>query len=458
MRRWVISLLAAIAALSVWAPVELATAHSDGRIELFVADLTVRASGEKHDLQALLVDRDSGDPAPGFAVSITGVGPSGASLAKTELSDRGAGNYGRATDALALGSWSFTVSAEQGPSATLAIAITKNFSLEVTVAGGTTPTTVIVNPTGRKLRVKVAHDPDRQSEMIANYVPVVAIVTDADTGEAITTPLELRASARDEAGIVDSTTFHLAYPYADDQTKPPGRYVGVVIVPRGGTWNIAVSVYDRKEAANEKIPKSLADGAVTVTVEAGELGGTTKRSTTRKADVGEVIWRIVHWIIAAAWFMIAGLLLIASWPGRLGLTGNIGAWIERKTRRLGNALLWVTATMWLSGLINLWVGTAFAPPLSTKQANELFRVPYAQSYTIILYVKMAVYLVLTALTWPLIRRARRNVEQVNPDPKSGRRLTFSLTGVVLLGGFVIMVCVTLLTVLHALSERRPIVK
>jgi len=458
MTRRLVLLLVAVAGLSLWMTGP-ASGHTGGKVELFVARLDVTPEGSTYTVRALVVDRDSGDPAAGFAVSVSGVGPAGQSLSSLALDDVGQGNYQKRGIALASGNWRFQVAATQGPSATPVVPNQRTFEF---IASGSNGATTLVPTTAPAatgvLRVKVEYDADRQSTLVANYVPIIALVTDAGSGEPVETTYTLIAGARDAAGVADSTTFHMAYPHAQDRSQPVGRYTAVVIVPRGGAWTIAVSVYDAKTFETQRIPVALTNGEVSVDVKAGELaGGGGQRSTAKKADVGEIIARIVHTFLGIAWFSLVGLLLLAAWPGRVGLTGTVGSAIERNERRIGAALVWVTMLMWVSGFVNLRIGTAFAPPLSGKQATKLFRVPYAQSYTVVLYLKIAAYLALTALVFPIIRRSHRTVERLSPDPREKRRGFFTMSGLVVLGGVVIVVCVTLLSALHVLSERTPII-
>lgn len=455
-RRLVLFLVAVLGLnLSMISP---ASAHTGGKVELFVAGLNVTPEGSAYTVRALVVDRDSGDPAAGFAVSVSGVGPASQSLSSLALDDVGQGNYEKHGVALAPGNWTFSVAADQGPSATPVVPGERAFELVASGPNGATPVVPTTAAATGVLRVEVEYDPSRQSTLVANYVPIIVLVTDAGSGQPVETPYTLIAGARDGAGVADSTTFHMAYPYAQDRSQSPGRYTAVVIVPRGGTWTIAVSVYDAKTFEAQKIPVALANGEVTLDVKAGELaGGGGQRSTAKKADVGEIIARIVHTFLGFAWFALAGLLLLAAWPGRVGLTGKVGAAIERNERRISAALMWVTMLMWVSGFLNLRIGTAFAPPLSSKQATKLFRVPYAQSYTMVLYLKIAVYLALTALAYPLVRRSHRTVERLSPDPSEKRGGFFTMSGIIVLGGVLIVVCVTLLSALHVLSERTPIV-
>jgi hypothetical protein len=308
------------------------------------------------------------------------------------------------------------------------------------------------------LQLTVSADPGRQASLAANYVAIVADVINQATGQPVAKPYALRADVRDASGVPDPTIFHMAYPYGDDPSAQPGRYTGVVIVPRGGTWKIVVNVFDRIAAETEQIPPSLATGEVTVEVDAGELLGTGIRAaqSATKADPWEVLVRLLHVFVGLVWFSLAGFLSLVGWRDRFALTGALGGLVERNERRLSSALLWATGAMWISGILNLRFATAFAPPLSIDQAERLFFAPYARPYIYMLYAKIAVYALLSVLVIPILRRARNMVELGGDDTVVGRPRGVGLTAALVAGGAVILVCVTLLTYLHVVSERAPI--
>jgi hypothetical protein len=64
---------AVLIALVVGAPP--ATGHEDGQVQLYAAEMTVTPDSDGQRIDVLLVDLDSGSPAPGFAAGVTGIGP-----------------------------------------------------------------------------------------------------------------------------------------------------------------------------------------------------------------------------------------------------------------------------------------------------------------------------------------------------------------------------------------------
>jgi hypothetical protein len=473
---------AVLIALVVGAPP--ATGHEDGQVQLYAAEMTVTPDSDGQRIDVLLVDLDSGSPAPGFAAGVTGIGPDGSRIGPIELSSSPEAHY-RASVALAPGNWTFTVDATQGSSVTGAVASQRSFALSVaaprtppsTVSPASTPvstTPVSTTPpagsskpstapaslppvkTSELLTLDVDTDPSRQAGLSANYVAIIAHVRDAATGAAVSSPYTLRAVAIDAQGIVDSTTFHLAYPFGDDPSAEPGAYTGVVIVPRGGTWTIMVNAFDPVAARRDRIPVALASASVSLDVVGGALLGSGVRAnqSPTRADSLELVHRILHGFVGLAWFALAGILALVGWRDASTLGGSLGAAIVRNSRRLTGALLWITAAMWLSGIINLKSATAFAPPLSGKQATQLFRVPYARPYIYTLYLKIAVYAILTALVWPIVKRSKSMAEgAASGEKKRNRAITVPLA--LALGGAIILTCVSILSYVHVLSERVP---
>jgi hypothetical protein len=323
-------------------------------------------------------------------------------------------------------------------------------ALSAVFAVATVDATVVVTtvPDDVTIVVDVVADPDRQRELSPNYVAFTAFVTDAATGEPIAEEYAVQASVR-SGDVVDDTVFHLGYPHRDDPSAEPGRYPGVVIVPSGGRWTVSVSVFDRFAAETETIPETLAHDELTVDVDAPALPLAAQPDTDAQvnADASELVVRILHAFAGLTWVGLALLLALAGLSKPILLSGEVGGLIERNLGRLSVALVWVTGVVWLTGLWNLRTGTAFAPPLTPRQAEQLFSVPYARPYVYALYLKIAVYAALTLLAIPIVRRARRAVARAEP-----RGAGVSLPFAVSVGGAIVLICVAVLTYVHRLSE------
>ncbi|MCY4631826.1 MAG: hypothetical protein OXE75_13240, partial [bacterium] len=199
------------------------------------------------------------------------------------------------------------------------------------------------------------------------------------------------------------------------------------------------------------------------------------------ANPGEVVLLTVHSIFGVLWFAVALALVCISSPNRAKwFSVRTNDFLERNVNRLVRAAIAVTFVMWLTGILNLNILVAYPPPLSASQARALFTLPYAQPYTISLYLKIAMYSVMTLLLIPLSRAARRSAggtasrgrshdrwaagrgrRGATAEPKqsrqaAGRERLWTVPRVSLatigLGGIVIVVCVTILKYTHILSE------
>lgn len=132
-RRALLAIVFIVGAATVIAGTTAVHAHEDGKVELYVAELAVVAGDVDHNLDALVVDRDSGVAAPGFAVEVTGSG-GGATLEPVELTSTSAGHYVGSV-ALSPGQWNLTIHADQGASAVPAKASTRTFAVTVAADG-----------------------------------------------------------------------------------------------------------------------------------------------------------------------------------------------------------------------------------------------------------------------------------------------------------------------------------
>ena len=103
--------------------------HEDGQVELYVSDFHVHPEGDAQRAHATVVDRDSGTPAPGFDVTMTATGR-GTTVGPIALTSDDEGNYTAVVE-LEPGSWTVTIRAQQGGSATPAKASSGTFTIEV---------------------------------------------------------------------------------------------------------------------------------------------------------------------------------------------------------------------------------------------------------------------------------------------------------------------------------------
>jgi hypothetical protein len=124
--------LAALLALGVVFGAEPAGAHAGGRAELYLADFRVEpALPASWTVHAVLSDRDSGKPLPGFDVMVTGTGPSGSAFGPVALTDPDArGRYG-GTITPSAGQWALTVDARGFPGGAEGVPLTKTIEVHL---------------------------------------------------------------------------------------------------------------------------------------------------------------------------------------------------------------------------------------------------------------------------------------------------------------------------------------
>jgi len=250
------------------------------------------------------------------------------------------------------------------------------------------------------------------------YIPLRARLTDAETGQPVADPYTVRAGVR-VPGEASKEAYDFAYPHGTVEGAEPGVYNGVVIVPAGGTWTVVVNAYNTREADTARLPRSL--GVSQIDVQAtgpalqtaqGRRSNDVAGNTTPKAQTSEVALLFFHSIVAGLWFALVAVMALLGLPNRRRLlSGTLTDILERNIRKLTQALLWVTALVWGTGLLNLKKAVAFAPPLSSAQATRLFRLPYARPYTYALYTKIGLYALLTVASLAVVKEARRRVAE-----------------------------------------------
>lgn len=334
--------------------------------------------------------------------------------------------------------------------------------------------------------VVLEEDPVGYDALSPNFVPMIARLLDPDTDEPVGLDYVVLAGLTDIAGRRGTTIYGFSYPYLNyPQTEPAGVYKGTVIVPAPGKWTVVVNVFDPIDEAESEVPTALGHAELTIDVtEANTLLSAAEFGEVREspsANPGEVILLTVHSIFGVLWFAVALGLVCISYPNRSKwFSIRTNDFLERNVNRLVRGAIAVTFAMWLTGILNLNFSVAYPPPLSASQARALFTLPYAQPYTISLYLKIAMYSVMTLLLIPLSRAARRsaggtvgragshdrwagmrgrrgaNAEPTQPRRAAGRPRLLTVPRVSLVtigvGGVVIVVCVTILKYTHILSE------
>jgi hypothetical protein len=407
----------------------VASAHNAGRVELLVTNLAFNRTPQGLTVGASLIDRDSGEVAAGFEIVVAASASHGASAGPVTLTDpKGSGRY-EGLLPLGPGEWTVTLRAEQGTSTTPALGSSKTAQVKVDATGavqgavqedpsGETVTTV---PQYGSRPVKIALEvrtdyPDALPSPL--YIPLRARVTDAETGQPVADPYTVRAVVK-VPGQASTEAYDFAYPHGTVEGAEAGVYNGVVIVPAGGRWTVIVNAYNTKEAETNRLPQALGVGQLEVEATGPALqtsqglrSNDVAGNINPKAEESEVALLFIHSIVAGVWFALAALLVLLGLPNRRRLlSSHLSECLDRNVRKITQGLLWSTVLVWGTGLLNLQKAVAFPPPLSSAQATRLFRLPYARPYTLALYTKIGLYVVLTFAALALVKEAKRRVAE-----------------------------------------------
>ena len=200
-------------------------------------------------------------------------------------------------------------------------------------------------------------------------------------------------------------------------------------------------------------------------------------------EITEIVLLYGHTGLGAGWFFLAAAVAFLGHPARRRiLSSQFGQVLDRNAGRVTAALAWTTGLLWASGILNLFNSTAYDPPLSGGQWNRLELLPYAQPYIAALYLKVAVYTVLTVATVALIRESKRRALEFDTErlledraargqsategqllvrtpvaaaavPARSSRTALLAMIAVTVGIPVIILCVTVLKYAHILSEQ-----
>ena len=129
--------VSALAAASLSIPTApAASAHTGGRAQLYIAGVKVQPAPVGWDVQVTLTDADSGRPEPGYAVSVSGSGPSGAWFGPAALADpTNRGRYSGAVPAT-VGRWTLLVTAHDVPGGPAAVAVSRRYEVTLTPGHG----------------------------------------------------------------------------------------------------------------------------------------------------------------------------------------------------------------------------------------------------------------------------------------------------------------------------------
>jgi hypothetical protein len=330
-----------------------------------------------------------------------------------------------------------------------------------------------------ELNVRIEEDTRPRAPMAGGLsVAYTVTVTDKATGQPVDRYVVF-AQATNAQGE-KSIFFACGHTNDVDSRTPPGVYYCTVIVDHGGEWNFVATVADKGGNAEAPVPVTQASVPFQLAnnkVVRGEVPG-----TGLSASSWDIAVLFSHSSVAIAWFLCVALLVGLALPGARRYLSPIGLHqLERRLDLLVKATRVTTGLVLGSGTYLTLNQTAYEAPFSTSAAEAVFRLPFGKPYFLALGTKIAVYLVMAAMTVPLVRAAQRRMlvrdapappplvaapaagggvacdvrtlapATIEPQPRTGRVLTLAVT-VIVGGGAGIAACVTILKYLHELIE------
>lgn len=330
-------------------------------------------------------------------------------------------------------------------------------------------------------------EPDtRPRAPMANGLSVVytVTVTDKTTGQPVDRYVVF-AQATNQAGE-KSISFACGHTNDVDPRTPPGVYYCTVILDHGGEWEFVAVVSDKSGDVDTPVPvaqASLPFELATNQVVSEEVPGSELSASPW--DIGVLF---SHTSVAIAWFLCVAVMISLAVPRARELLSAVGLHrVERRFDLLVKAT-WVTTGLVLgSGTYLTLNQTAYATPFSSSSIDSLFKLPYARPYFLALAAKVALYVLMAAATFPLVRGAQRRMlvrDEIRPpapdapllddvvptggglacdvrtelppivfaQPADHHRAPALAVGVIAIGGVGIAVCVTILKYLHELIE------
>lgn len=334
------------------------------------------------------------------------------------------------------------------------------------------------------LDVKIEPDARPRAPMAAGLsVAYTVTVTDKPTGRPVDSYVVF-AHATNPAGE-KSTSFACGHTNDVDPRTPPGVYYCTVILDRGGEWDFVAVVSDKSGDVESPVPvaqASLPFELTTNQIVSDEVPGSEISASAW--DIGVLFG---HSTVAFVWFACVAVLAVLAVPRARQFLSATG--LHRVERRFDLLVkgTWVTTGLVLgSGTYLVLNKTAYSAPFTSSSIEAVFKLPYARPYFLALAAKIALYLVMAAATFPLVRGAQRRmlVRDASPPAPEPPLLDDALparggvacdvrtelpaivfaqaaqhhrgpafaVGVVAAGGVGIALCVTILKYLHELIE------
>ena len=273
-------------------------------------------------------------------------------------------------------------------------------------------------------------------------------VTEQGTGAVPADTFEVYAFAEPAAGA--ATEY---FPCAQEHDNSPevvrGIYLCTVLVNHGGRWRFHSVVNQARDSAAAQ-PVALGRAAQDFDLETAEVAPRIDayRIKARFVEVA-LLWG--HAAAAGTWLVAAALVAALALPALRRRLSTFGLHrLEDRFDVLVKALWTATGVLVGSGTYLLVNQTAYDTPFSSAGLDAVFRLPYGRPYFLALAVKLAVYAVMLAASFALLREARR---QLRVGDAATVPTTVRLGATAMVGGtLALSLSITLLKYFHELIE------
>lgn len=261
---------------------------------------------------------------------------------------------------------------------------------------------------GADLRVDIEEAPDADKSQPL-FLHLIMKTVSRSTGKPITTEYRLYGSGVDSAG--NRTDFQEFNPLdvVDPGKYPPGVYGGLIILPRGGEWQIHADVLALKKTQNDP-PLHVAEGQFSVRRETGRslsALNAADRAAKPKANAFNEVVLAIHTLAAGAWAAVLGILVLFTFRRAKFLSAWGRNVIEQHLELIVRSAFVTTLIVIVTGIFNIYREAPYKLT-SPDRISKVLDLPFGKPYFTALAVKLAVYAVLLGESAWLIRRARQS--------------------------------------------------
>jgi hypothetical protein len=261
---------------------------------------------------------------------------------------------------------------------------------------------------GADLRVDIEEAPDADPSQPL-FLHLLMKTVSRTTGKPVTTEYRLYGYGVDSSG--NQTDFQEFNPLdvVDPGKYPPGVYGGLIILPRGGEWQIHADVLALKKTQNDP-PLHMAEGHFSIRRESGRslsALNAADRAAKPKANAFNEVVLAVHTLAAGAWAAVLGILVLFTFRRAKFLSTWGRNVIEQHLDLIVRSAFVTTLIVIVTGIFNIYREAPYKLT-SPDRISKVIDLPFGKPYFTALVVKLAVYAVLLGQSAWLIRRARQS--------------------------------------------------